>query len=212
MLTTHKAQTSLGQRFDASTPLEAALAYAAAGIPIFPVSANKVPLCPGGFYDATTDPDIIIGWWTQRPFADIGMPTGKVSGYIVLDRDMKNGRNGFKAVPDMDLSPVMASSPSGGTHDFFAYADGIHSQHDQFAPGIEIKSDGAYVVLPSPGSGREWVKGSSLPADGLPPVPGHLVVPGGPSRINNVVTFPPPSKERLEKMAQHAGKGTLHRS
>jgi hypothetical protein len=44
-----------------ATPVEAALTYAAAGIPVFPCNPkNKRPLTRHGFKDATTDPNKIM--------------------------------------------------------------------------------------------------------------------------------------------------------
>jgi hypothetical protein len=49
--------------------LAAALAYARAGLPVFPVSVNKTPLTPHGFKDATTDEAQIARWWADFPNA-----------------------------------------------------------------------------------------------------------------------------------------------
>ena len=83
------------------TALELALAYAAKGIPAFPcdpktkrpylaskrdAAGRKIPKS-GGFYDATTDRETIIKWWTQHPDAMIGIPTGQASGFWVVDVD-----------------------------------------------------------------------------------------------------------------------------
>ena len=68
--------------------LEAALRYAASGLPVFPCGANKAPLTPHGFKDATIDKPKIRQWWKQWPNALIGMPTGRTSGLVVLDVDM----------------------------------------------------------------------------------------------------------------------------
>ena len=47
---------------------EAALRYAELGYPVFPcVSGDKTPLTTHGYKDASTDPDQIDRWWTQKP-------------------------------------------------------------------------------------------------------------------------------------------------
>ena len=68
-----------------------ALAYAEAGIPVFPCAASgprcKQPLTEHGHHDATTDLDQIRRWWTRWPDALVGIPTGPDSGVWVLDVD-----------------------------------------------------------------------------------------------------------------------------
>src|ERR1700730_7611426 len=85
--------------------LDAALAYAAAGIPVFPCEpSTKQPigtlvppdrdprgrgyLKSSGGFNATTDPDKIREWWAFRPDSMLGLPTGAVSGVFVVDLDV----------------------------------------------------------------------------------------------------------------------------
>src|SRR5260370_34058436 len=77
--------------------LDAALAYASRGWPVFPCKPDsKRPLTEHGVKDATTDPDIIRGWWTQWPNALIGFACGHASGVFVLDLDVEDDPNGAK--------------------------------------------------------------------------------------------------------------------
>ena len=48
---------------NSDSPLDWALAYAAAGLAVFPVGAEKRPLTEHGVKDATTDEAQIRGWW-----------------------------------------------------------------------------------------------------------------------------------------------------
>ena len=73
----------------------AALEYAEKGIPVFPLVPNeKTPLTKNGFKDATTDLSVINRLWDKTPDANIGIPTGKESGWFVVDVDNKNNVSG----------------------------------------------------------------------------------------------------------------------
>jgi len=74
--------------------LEAALALAATGVPVFPCTGRKVPAIPGGHghLDATTDPDEVRNLFTRAPWAKlIGVATGARSGLDILDIDPRHG-------------------------------------------------------------------------------------------------------------------------
>lgn len=74
---------------------EAALAYARAGVPVFPLaSKSKRPIYMGGFNQATTDIDQVSKWWTDNPSANIGAVPGKV-GCIVPDIDSDEAREAW---------------------------------------------------------------------------------------------------------------------
>jgi len=72
-----------------STTTEAARRFADAGIPVFPcVPGEKRPLTRHGFHDATANPAQVARWWHDWPDANIGMPTGSISGWEVVDVDV----------------------------------------------------------------------------------------------------------------------------
>ena len=183
-----------------SSNLDTALAYGRAGIKVFPVSANKVPLIKDWGNKATTELDQIEFWWTRWPHADIGMPTGSRSGYDIVDIDVKHGKNGYRHLPDWrSLTPVIAQSPTGGANLFFS-ASGIRNSVDAIALGVDTRGDGGFVVLPAPGNGREWIAGE-VPAMGLPPVPEDLRPEGKARKCE------PPPVWLIEKVKGHEGKG-----
>ncbi|MDQ2080493.1 phage/plasmid primase, P4 family [Xanthobacteraceae bacterium Astr-EGSB] len=82
--------------------LDAALAYAARGWPVFPCNPkNKRPLVvgdrdghgepipnTGGVKKASTDPDAIREWWTKWPKAMIAVAVGAPVGAFVVDYDV----------------------------------------------------------------------------------------------------------------------------
>lgn len=53
-------------------------------------SAGKHPKTYNGVKSATTNLQIVKEWWGKWPNANIGVATGKKSGFFVLDIDIKN--------------------------------------------------------------------------------------------------------------------------
>lgn len=137
------------------TNLEWALKYAEIGWHVFPVSPNaKVPTKgSAGFNDATIDTDKIKSMWAKHPTANIGVWAGKASKIFCLDIDKKGDKDGFLwlKVKD-DLPPTcQQTTPSKSTQFIFKIPE-THfiSSADQIAPGVDIRcNDGYFVVPPS---------------------------------------------------------------
>ena len=157
------------------TPLSWALAYAAQGLSVFPVNAQKKPLIgEGGFHLASTDPAQIASWWRKWPHADVGCAVP--DGVAILDLDRKKGKDGRAAYRRLDgvdpetLEAPMATSPTGGLH-VWTNANGrrLKQATGYEALGIDMRLGGrGYVVLPGANNGRQWRKPLSTP---MPPTP-----------------------------------------
>nr|WP_275402486.1 bifunctional DNA primase/polymerase [Streptomyces sp. SID13031] len=141
------------------------------GWPVFALGRSKRPVancdaCPPdahdpascghltchGFYAATTDPNRLAAIVAAVPHGQLAVRTGAASGLLVIDVDPAHGG-------DRSLSALMAEglvprtlhvhSGSGGLHLYYR-----HPGHDMPSrpmpgrPGIDIKADGGYVVLP----------------------------------------------------------------
>lgn len=145
---------------------EAALAYAEAGIPVFPLCpGEKSPRVTHGFHAATTDLSCIRHWWDRWPEANIGVPTGEVSGLIVLDIDPRHGGDASLrhlqrmldhhaadlAQPAIDLLYTCRSrSGGGGLHLFFGWYPALSLQSTaRFAgeDGLDLRAEGGYIVV-----------------------------------------------------------------
>ena len=87
---------------------EAAVAYANAGWPVFPLSLRgKLPLTKNGFRDASSDPAIVRNRWGRWPTVNIGFVPGRV-GLLVVDIDGAEGeasasRLGLFAEPTLEV-------------------------------------------------------------------------------------------------------------
>lgn len=136
---------------------QAARSLAAAGVPVFPVAPrDKVPLIRHGrgFHDATTDLRQVEAWWRRSPQANIGIPTGAVSGLVVVDVDV-HGTNGYDALNRADRAGLIAGweflvrSPTGGLHVYYPAAESIEQRSWQAGnAGIDFRGDGGYIVAP----------------------------------------------------------------
>jgi Bifunctional DNA primase/polymerase, N-terminal len=155
-----------------SAMIRAALSYAARGVPVFPCEpSGKRPLTPNGFWEATTDERRIRAWWRRWPEANIGVPTGRGSGLLVLDVDAGDG---LEALAELELlrgqppKTARARTGGGGKHVYFRYSKDVEVRNSQgyLGPGLDIRAEGGYVVVPpSRTTGPyEWVE-RSRPAD-----------------------------------------------
>jgi hypothetical protein len=165
------------------TALDWALAYASIGMLVFPVRANKEPLvCWGTTEPATASPGPICSWWAKWPSADVGWALpGEV---VVLDLDLGGSSRGIAdferlegASADLIETP-QSLSPSGGRHLFFLTDGRLYRNWVKPIPkaGIDVRTAGGMVILPSPGNGRIWLKPLTLPmvrAPGWVPIAGQ---------------------------------------
>ena len=152
------------------TPGEAALGYARRSLRVFPCHPDeperKKPMTERGLYDATIDKGIITAWWTARPDALIGMPTGEVIDAVVLDIDVKRPEaHGYDTLTDLGFAILpetpMVHTPSAGLHLYFKPPpEGLRNTNGNRGRGVGLgldwRGDGGYVIAPSPGSGYKW--------------------------------------------------------
>jgi hypothetical protein len=141
--------TSGGRVQDA---LSAALYYAARGWSVFPCwPRSKAPACPRGFKDATTNPARIRRWWLADRDYNIGIATGIVSRFWVLDVD---GRDGATSLANLEAKhgpapDTLISVTADGCHFWFAYNGPIPcSADDRIGRGLHVRGDGGYVMAP----------------------------------------------------------------
>ena len=141
--------------------------YAAAGLAVLPLKADKTPCTAHGVKDASRDEAVIDNWWRQWPSANIGIATGMVSGGIfVIDQDEKNGEHGKEVFEEwlnkkhqVCGSTWISRTASGGRHTFFRSSSPVKNRVG-WLPGVDVRGDGGYVVAPpsvlSDGSLYEW--------------------------------------------------------
>ncbi|MGP0092182.1 MAG: bifunctional DNA primase/polymerase [Xanthobacteraceae bacterium] len=143
---------------------------------------GKHPCAEHGVKDATADTKQIDAWWTQYPFANIGVATGSKSKIIVLDIDPRNGGAETLKRLAAELGPlpdtITSDTGGGGQHLVFEYPDfdvRKDSAGKVFGPGVDVLSNGSLIVAPpswhETGKRYSWEEGKSprdLPAAQLP--------------------------------------------
>ena len=144
--------------------------YAEMGYRVFPLArGSKRPLGgSGGVREATSILLDVERMWRDQPYANIGLACGyrtrptSWSPFFVLDFDVKGGANGMEEFGKFLLGPPpapeaglrqlkeapLSSTPSGGMH---AWLAGAAMGRTGLLPGLDVKSDGGYVVAPPSG-------------------------------------------------------------
>lgn len=125
--------------------MQAAIDYANKGYFIFPLKPkDKAPLTRNGFKDASNDPKKIKEWWTQHPDANIGMPTGSINRFFVVDVDGKKPEN----FPHFDKDITVVTGR--GQHYYVTLPEDINIKSCSGINElkIDVRGDGGYVVVP----------------------------------------------------------------
>ena len=161
------------------------------GLPVFPCrntpenkATDKAPLTKNGYLDASDDPAKIRAMFARRDGCLIGVPTGAISAFDVLDVDQRNGGREWYEAHKSKLRATRAHrTRSGGLHLMFKHLDGLRCTAGKIAPGIDVRADGGYVIW-WPATGLEF---KDYPPDGLPAWPEWLL----PSMISKPVAPTP---------------------
>lgn len=182
---------------DPAATLRAALSYADRGWPAFILSASKAPLANcdrcriehttaaameacecltcHGFYSASTDPGRIAEMIRLHPRGLLAIRTGAVSGTTVVDVDPPGIETMRVLVSDGHLPRTVAAiTGRDGFHLIYGHPGGkIMSGAGKGGAGIDIKSDGGYIVVapsvhPTTGKAYRWLASFTDPLTPLP--------------------------------------------
>lgn len=135
----------------------AAVQYAKKGFSVLPINNDKRPMVKFKDHPAFT-PEEVAGFWTEHPFANIGLRTDK---FIVVDVDRNHGGDvdGLQSIRDLHhnewfTGTYFETTRSGGLHFYFAKPTKVKIAQDiGILPGVDIKAhvNNYVVVAPSPG-------------------------------------------------------------
>ncbi|MGH2819325.1 MAG: bifunctional DNA primase/polymerase, partial [Actinomycetota bacterium] len=148
----------------------AALSYAASGWAVFPAhgihagrctcgrpqcaSPGKHPLTRRGLHDATTDGAVVRTWWGRWRFANVAVATGRASGIAVVDLDLPSAAGSFGDLVERLPSTLTALTGGGGVDLLYACDRSLGNStgrlpgHPGALPGVDLRSDGGYIVAP----------------------------------------------------------------
>jgi hypothetical protein len=145
-----------------SSALTAASAAADYGWQVFPAhptvkKSYKSKEHNGRNWGMTSDAAEIKADFTRWPDARIGIPTGAVNGFIVIETDTIEGHgvdgspglHGLEARYGALPETRRVMSPSGSVHRYFLHPGKhikIPNNHGVIAPGVDVKGDGGMVI------------------------------------------------------------------
>lgn len=145
-------------------------------------SPGKHPRTHNGVKDSTTSLETVRSWMQRWPDSNWAVACGRLSDLVVIDIDPR--KNGFDSIdeleqnrPDGPLPMTLMSSTGGaGKHLFYAYPDQPVGNRNPWLPGVDVKSDGGYVILPPSshisGGRYDWINWGQEPT----PMPADILL------------------------------------
>ena len=129
--------------------LEAALDYWNKGYSVIPIKTRtKEPAISWKPYQSKlAKENEIRGWWSEWPYANIGIVTGKISNLTVIDLDGSQGTESFSKHLQKELPETRIHSSPNGMHLYYKYNANI-KQTTGILPKVDIRNDGGYILAP----------------------------------------------------------------
>jgi hypothetical protein len=129
---------------------------------IFPCRTDKRPTTPHGHLDAVSGAASIAELWRKYPGPLVGVCTGASGGISVIDVD-ERGESWFHAHRDQLPQTRTHKTRREGWHLIYQHATGLRCSNSKIAPGIDIKSDGGYIIWWPSSAGRVLCDGPVAP-------------------------------------------------
>ena len=119
----------------------------------------KSPLTRNGFKDASQDEQQIRRWWSANPEALVGVPTGSITGLVVIDYDHRSASSAAQdwiSEHQFELTKTRVHATgggSGGRHYLFKAPAGVKIRGGASVvlgkvkrEGLDIRAEGGYVI------------------------------------------------------------------
>lgn len=115
-----------------------------------------------GFYAATNEPTWLHRMITQHPDGWLAVRTGSASRLLVLDFEVTGLEtlDEFEQWTGVELPPTLQQrTQSGGRHLLYRLpADVVVKSRNRLLPDMDVKAEGGYVAVPTPGRDeRFWI-------------------------------------------------------
>jgi hypothetical protein len=124
------------------------------GWEVFPLAKESKKSVVKWGTEKTTDRFRITEWWSENPDWNIAIATGSNSNLSIVDIDSNEALELFKQHKHLfpDKPNLVAKTPRG-YHIYYQYTPLLKQGADVFVikknSGIDIRSEGGYVVAPS---------------------------------------------------------------
>ena len=201
----------------------AAIGYAEQGIAVFRLLPRaKEPKDKGGFQTAATDQAKLIDLWNKgRASFNVGIATGAISGFWVLDLDGEQAEAALAALEAQHgaLPATVEQATGKGRHLCFAWdpARPVRNlskrSRERIGPEIDVRGDGGYIVAPPSvhPSGRvyAWSPGRSPAEIAFAPAPGWLMDLVVPPVSERAAAPKPAPRVKVEGSATPYGEAAL---
>jgi hypothetical protein len=117
-------------------------------------SPGKHPRTYNGVKGASKGIEVVLGWARQFPACNWGVATGEPSGIVVFDIDVRKA-NGFESFESLlveagitAVETFTVATGGGGRHLYFGWNGKPVKNRVNFRPGVDVRGDGGYVILP----------------------------------------------------------------
>jgi hypothetical protein len=129
-----------------SCPWTEALKLARRKVPTFPCDQDKRPLIPGGFKNASADPNVVHSFFMEYSDALIGVPTG--DRFVVIDLDLQHEDAQQWYDTNHSRLPLTRThiTRSGGRHSLFKPNPQIGCSTGKLGPHVDSRGIGGYII------------------------------------------------------------------
>lgn len=143
---------------DTATPI--AIDYANLGLCVLPVEPEtKKPMLRSWekYTRQRPDTETLKQWFDYLNPVGWGAVTGSISGIVVVDVDTRSGMD-YREITKKYPTEWIARTPSGGYHLYYRHPGHEVRNRVNIVPGVDIRGDGGFIVLPPTGGRYSWVK------------------------------------------------------